>query len=377
MTRLKWSVLRLTFSFIATILLTTAAQALPQTFVSATGNNANSCERADPCRTFAGALIKTDVGGEIIVLDAGEYGPVNITKSVKITAVGVYAGINAVGGGTSAVAITVGATDVVVLRGLTITGMGAANGVSFTARGTLHVEGCTISGFTAAGISFTAAGQLFVKDSFVRNNNNIGIHVAPRSSTATASIDHCRMERNAYGVRADGGTGRNPQVTIRDSVAADNTTSGFYVTGAPAQMNVFDSQAVHNGGSGFYAISGAKLSAHHCLSANNATNGFLASTQGIVSTKDCTAANNTGNGMASLSSSTMNIEGGELVNNGSSGLSVTGGATALISDTMVTGNNVGLKNDTANPGTLKTFGNNQVNNNTTDKSGVITPVGLS
>lgn len=377
MTRLKWSLLRLTLSFIAAILLTTAAQALPQTFVSAAGDNANSCERAAPCKTFAGALIKTDAGGEIIVLDAGEYGPVNITKSVKITAVGVYAGINAVGGGTSAVAVNVAAADVVVLRGLTITGTGAANGVAFTARGTLHVEGCAISGFTATGISFTAAGQLFVKDSFVRDNDSSGIHVAPRSGTAAASIDHCRMEGNAYGVRADGGTGRNPQVTIRDSIAADNATSGFYVAGAPAQMNVFDSQAVHSGGSGFFASGGAKLNAHHCLSADNATNGFLASTQGVVSAKDCTAANNRGHGMASLSSSKTNIEGGELVSNGSSGLSVSGGATALISDTMVTGNKVGLRNDGASPGTLKSFGNNQVNNNTTDKSGVITPVGLS
>jgi hypothetical protein len=81
MTRLERSALRLTLSFIATVLLTTAAQALPQTFVSAAGNNANSCERADPCRTFAGALVKTDADGEIIVLDAGEYGPVNITKA--------------------------------------------------------------------------------------------------------------------------------------------------------------------------------------------------------------------------------------------------------------------------------------------------------
>ncbi len=375
MTRLKWSALRLTFSFIATILLTTAAQALPQTFVSAAGNNSNSCERTDPCRTFAGALTRTEVGGEIIVLDAGEYGPVIITKSVKITAVGVYAEINAVGGGTSAVAIN--APSTVVLSGLTITGNGAANGIAFAAGGTLHIEGCAISGFTARGISFTAAGRLFVKDSFVRNNNNNGIYIAPNSGTAIASIDHSRIERNAYGVRADGGSGKNAQVTIRDSLAADNTTSGFYVTGTNAQMNVFDSQAVYSGGSGFLASGGAKLSAQHCLSANNSTNGFLASTQAIVSAKDCTAANNTGNGMASVSSSKMNIEGGELVNNGSSGLSVSGGATALISDTMVTGNNVGLKNDSASPGTLKSFGNNQVNNNTTDKSGVITPVGLS
>lgn len=373
MTRLKWSALRLTFSFIATILLTTAAQALPQTFVSASGNDANTCGRAAPCRTFSGALPKTAIGGEIIVLDAGEYGPVTIAKALKITAVGVYAGVSATSG--SAVAMNGGTT--VVLRGLTITGNGAANGIAVTAGNTLHVEDCVISGFTARGISFTAAGRLFVKDSFVRNNTNNGIYVAPGSGTAIASIDHCRMEKNGYGVRADGGPGRSAQVTIRDSLAADNTTSGFYATGTTALMNVFDSQAVYNGGTGFYAISGAQLNAHHCLSANNANNGFTASTQGVVSAKDCTAANNTANGMASVSSSKMNIEGGELVNNGNSGLSVSGGATALISDTMVTGNNVGLKNDSANPGTLQTFGNNQVSNNTTDKSGVITPVGLS
>lgn len=94
------------------------------------------------------------------------------------------------------------------------------------------------------------------------------------------------MERNAYGVRADGGRGKSSQVTVRDSVAADNTTSGFFATGTTAQINVIDSEAVYNGGSGFWATSGGKINAQHCLSANNATNGFLASTQGTVSVKD-------------------------------------------------------------------------------------------
>ena len=376
MIRLTRTALRLAFSFAATILLTGVAHAETQTFVSASGDNANSCERATPCRTFSGALQKTDPGAEIVVLDAGEYGPVVITKSVRITAVGVYAGIIATGG-TNAVAVNAASTDVVVLKGLTITGKGAANGVSFVSGGMLHIEGCAVSGFTARGVSFTSAGKLFVKDSFVRNNNNNGIYVAPGSGNAIASIDHTRMERNGYGVRADGGSGRSSQVSVRDSVAADNTTSGFYATGNTAQINVLDSEAVYNGGSGFYATNGGKINAQHCLSANNATNGFVASDQGTVSVKDCTATNNTAHGVASVRSGKISVESSGLINNTGNGLYVSGGATALIGTSTVTGNTVGLKNDSGSPGTLKSFGNNQVANNTTNTAGTITPAPLS
>jgi hypothetical protein len=361
----------------ASVMTVCAAHALPQTFVSALGSNANSCERATPCRTFSSALQKTDPGGEIVVLDAGEYGPVVITKSVRITAAGVYAGIIAASGGTSAVNINAASTDVVVLKGLTITGKGAANGVSFVAGGMLHIEGCAASGFTARGVSFTSAGKLFVKDSFVRNNNNNGIYVAPGSGNAIASIDHTRMERNGYGVRADGGSGKSSQVSVRDSVAADNTTSGFYATGNTAQINVLDSEAVYNGGSGFYATNGGKINAQHCLSANNATNGFVASEQGAVSVKDCTATNNTAHGVASVRSGKISVESSGLINNTGNGLYVSGAATALIGTSTVTGNNVGLKNDPGSLGTLKSFGNNQVANNTTNTAGTITPAPLS
>jgi hypothetical protein len=371
---------RLILSLSATILLAVTARAemIQQTFVSATGNNNNSCERTSPCRTFSGALQKTEDGGEIIVLDAGEYGPVAINKSVRITATGIYAGIIATGGaGNIAVTISGSPYLAVVLKGLTITGKGAATGVSFSEGNTLHIEGCTISGFTAKGISFTSEGNLFVKDSIVRNNNNNGIYIASTSKYALTSIDHTRMERNGYGVRADGGSGKSSQVTIRDSVAADNTAGGFYAVGNTAQINVIDSEAVYNGGSGFYAASGGKINAQHCLSANNATNGFLASSQGTVSVKDCTVTTNTGNGVVAQNSGKASVEGSGLVNNLSSGLLVSGGATALISGTMVTGNNVGLKNDSANPGTLKSFGNNQVSDNTTNTQGTITPAPLS
>jgi hypothetical protein len=69
-----------------------AASAATQTFVSAKGDDAATCELDKPCRTIAGALLKTDVGGEVAVLDAGEFGPFKVTNSVKVSAGGgVYA----------------------------------------------------------------------------------------------------------------------------------------------------------------------------------------------------------------------------------------------------------------------------------------------
>src|SRR5262245_47370385 len=44
----------------------------------------NPCSRTAPCYTFAGAIAKTEAGGEITVLDPGGYGGVTITKSITI-----------------------------------------------------------------------------------------------------------------------------------------------------------------------------------------------------------------------------------------------------------------------------------------------------
>jgi hypothetical protein len=70
-----------------------AAHAATQTYVSAAGDDSNPCDRVSPCRTFAGALAKTNNRGELAVLDSGEYGAFTVNFSVKITAVGVYAGV--------------------------------------------------------------------------------------------------------------------------------------------------------------------------------------------------------------------------------------------------------------------------------------------
>src|SRR6266849_3884640 len=52
---------------------------LQQTWVSSNGADTNACDRATPCKTFAGAISKTAPNGEIDCLDPGEFGTLTIT----------------------------------------------------------------------------------------------------------------------------------------------------------------------------------------------------------------------------------------------------------------------------------------------------------
>src|SRR6195256_2705745 len=55
-----------------------------RTWVSGVGEDVNPCSRTAPCKTFAGAISKTAVDGEIDALDPGGFGAVTITKSITI-----------------------------------------------------------------------------------------------------------------------------------------------------------------------------------------------------------------------------------------------------------------------------------------------------
>src|ERR1700720_3192382 len=55
-----------------------------RTWVSGVGDDVNPCSRTAPCKTFAGAISKTFINGEIDVLDPGGFGTLTITKSITI-----------------------------------------------------------------------------------------------------------------------------------------------------------------------------------------------------------------------------------------------------------------------------------------------------
>jgi hypothetical protein len=49
------------------------------------GSDNRPCTRNQPCRTFDGALAKTDPGGEIVALETGSYDPTTVTKSITLS----------------------------------------------------------------------------------------------------------------------------------------------------------------------------------------------------------------------------------------------------------------------------------------------------
>src|SRR3954463_9252159 len=122
-----------------TLVCASAAHAqATRTWVSGVGDDVNPCSRTAPCKTFAGAIGKTAAGGEIDALDPGGFGSVTINKAITIDATPQGGGILAAN--TFGVTVNAGANDAVVLRGLSIQGVGTGtNGVKFNTGGTLYV----------------------------------------------------------------------------------------------------------------------------------------------------------------------------------------------------------------------------------------------
>ncbi|HXU29276.1 MAG TPA: right-handed parallel beta-helix repeat-containing protein [Thermoanaerobaculia bacterium] len=222
-----------------------------RTWVSGVGDDANPCSRTAPCKTFAGAISKTAAKGEINVLDPGGFGGVTITKSISIVSDHIEAGVLV--SGTNAIIVNAGATDVVVLRGLDIEGLGTGlNGVRFLAGGALHVERCSFRGFAQKAIDFEPSGSsnLFVLDSVMIDNAapSVGgaIFIKPSGTgSAIGSIDNTRMVRNHFGVHVEGAA----NITVSNSVASANSTSGFEAlnTNAAIGLMVTNSTATSNG----------------------------------------------------------------------------------------------------------------------------------
>jgi hypothetical protein len=186
-------------SFLFAAFLGSSASAQVRTFVASTGLDTNPCSRVAPCRTFQAAVNAAAASGEVVALDSAGFGSnVRITRAISITgAPGVYAGITVSSG--DGVNINAGASDTVILRGLTIINQGSTgNGIVFRTGGTLHIESCVASGFSSgAGLLFSGGGNLEVKDSILRSNGD-GIDLVPFPGSAVAMIDQVRLENGAF-----------------------------------------------------------------------------------------------------------------------------------------------------------------------------------
>jgi hypothetical protein len=222
--------LALTMAFFGLLAIPTLASAqATRTWVSGVGDDVNPCSRTAPCKTFAGAISKTAVGGEISVLDPGGFGALTITKSISIVGVGAEASILA--SGTNGITVSAaGAT--VSIRGLSIEGAGTGlNGINIVDASNVHVEDCVIRGFTQAGIQLGTA-------------NATRVH-----------IRHASIFQNAVGVQINAGAASNG-VLLEDSTLETNSTANVVLSGANAVL-VLSNTSLLGSSPGITATGGA------------------------------------------------------------------------------------------------------------------------
>jgi hypothetical protein len=171
-----------------------AAQAT-RTWVSGVGDDANPCSRTAPCKTFAGAISKTAPGGIIDALDPGGFGAITITKAITLDGEATLASILVAG--TNGIVVAAGASDVVIVRNLSLEGAGGGipgvNGISFQSGAALVVENAFIHGFSQSGIAMNAStgGNLTVRNTSITgglDGISIGGGGTPKASLSGVTI---------------------------------------------------------------------------------------------------------------------------------------------------------------------------------------------
>ena len=265
----------------ALIVGSTMLSALPanaqatRTWVSqASGDDAFACSRTQPCRTFAGAIGKTAINGEINCIDAGGYGAVTITKSVTIDCTGTYGSI--LGNGVTAgvtVNIVPSADDPhrsVRLRGLSINGTGVVgtvgtrtglDGIRILQASSVFVEDTAINDFSQQGIKVAAgeAVNLALDNVTIRNTSGSGVTLSTAAGQVVAALNNVRIDGTPVGVSANGLV----RADLRNVTLAHNTT-GLRTMNSDNIINV-DNMMVS------FSTTGAQSSAGNTIRIANST----------------------------------------------------------------------------------------------------------
>jgi hypothetical protein len=227
-----------------------------RTWVSGVGDDANPCSRTAPCKTFAGAITKTAVGGEINAIDGAGFGAVTITKSITIDLTGVEGGVLAIG--TNGIVIDAGATADVTLRGLDILGSSATDG--------------SCGGLT--GIKIVQARSVRL-DNLKISGFNVGLDTPLTDASPDIYVDMAMSglqvtDNCQYGVRLAPDSGKAGRATITGSFLTQSNTALSVAHGAEAWVS--NSHLNHNN-TGIQLAGGTAHQGCNVEVAANATDG--------------------------------------------------------------------------------------------------------
>lgn len=280
-----------------------------RTWVSGVGDDVNPCSRTAPCKTFAGAISKTALGGEINCLDPGGFGALTVTKSITVDCHEVFASVlhSAVNGFIINFDAFNQATDIrktVRVRNINFNGAGTTPGVrgirilggaTNSANSRVYIEDCLLDGnFSAPGLGIVdervgnANVFLGITNTTVRNMFGAGVQVLGTVNTRV-SINRSLISNCAFGVAATGGS----------------------------QVNVYETLVVGNSGPGIQADAAATIEVDHSLVNNNVGVGFVANgSNSAIRVSNTTAVRNSSlatiSGGGTVSSYGNNQTGGQV-----------------------------------------------------------------
>jgi hypothetical protein len=305
-----------TLSFVMALAVTASpAQAqATRTWVSGVGDDANPCSRTAPCKTFAGAISKTAVSGEINCLDPGGFGAVTITKSISIICDNTIGGVLASSGVNGIIINLPAATDTVFLSGLDLNGAGSGlNGIRIISAGNVHVQNCIIRNFRAA--------------------NGQGMSVQPSGALNLTVFDTTIDDNGVAGAPGTGGG-----ILIQPTGA-----------GGTAKVTLKDVRIQNNGNNGLFANTTGNTGAGVTVEADVST--FTGNSTGIGVLTPVGAA-----------VVVTTITNSSVVNNGTAGMTSNGANAFLrVGNTTITGNTLGVS--ATNGGSIQTYGNNRLVSN--------------
>ena len=221
------------------------------TFVSENGSPANVCINAqDPCQTLNQAYNYTRPGGQIMILDSGQFlgKPLIITKPISIYAVAVSAYL-ATGVAGDYITVNAPANAVVYLDGLRLIADASEarrKGIVFNGGAQLHIRNCWIHGF-GTGIRIEAPGS------------------------SKVIISNCRIYDNTFGISAKKNGGSGPLTVLVHNTTLTANNHAVYADGGGTHIQLDESRIVGN---------------HHGIRANG--NGRLISYGNNVITRNAT-----------------------------------------------------------------------------------------
>jgi len=189
----------------------------------------------------------------------------------------------------------------------------------------VHLRGLTIAGLGSgsSGILFTTGGNLAIENCVIRNFRFAGIFIAPTTSSS---------------------------FSVSNTIASNNFGGGILVAAATGVLSKVKTN-------------------------NNFQGGILITKASAVTVVDSEASNNNthfGAGIQAVGSGTAVMVRNSVASYNNAGLSVLLNAILRVAHSVVTGNDTGVNTSLA--GTIQSYGDNDIDGNANDNTGVLTKI---